>query len=121
MGGIRDATPHAVENLHMTFDFLKTSVVPQYPQGVQEPIPCGYQNLPMFVSCVKWHRSVHPVGPLHLWTPHHRSKTVQVLSEKNARISGPMQFKTVLFKGRLFGIEPSSILRLFLFPYCNSS
>lgn len=43
---------------------------------------------------------MHTVGPLHLWTPNCKVKTVQVFIEKNLHVSGTAQFQPVLFKGQ---------------------
>lgn len=53
------------------------------------------------VSHIKQHRAMHTVSSPYLWTPNLRSNTLQVFTEKNPRISGPMQVKPMLFKGQL--------------------
>lgn len=52
---------------------------------------------------IKWSRSVLVVCPLYPWTPSLRWKIVQVFIGKKIHIiSGPMQCKTMLFKGQLY-------------------
>lgn len=48
---------------------------------------------------------MYTVNLLHHQTYSHGVKTVQYLLEKNPYISGPMQFKLVLFKGQQYSIE----------------
>lgn len=55
------------------------------------------KSLDAQVPYIKWHRSVHTAGSPHLWTPSHGSKTVQVFTEKNARINGPELFEAHLY------------------------
>ena len=46
---------------------------------------------------------MHAVSPLHPQSPYCDGwKTVQAFTEKHPRISGPMQFKLMLFKGLLY-------------------
>lgn len=52
------------------------------------------------VPYITWRRSMHTFGPSHPQTHNCGLKTVQVFTEKN--ISGPMQFKPMLFRGQLY-------------------
>lgn len=56
---------------------------------------------------IKWLRTVHTVGPPHLWMRNPGIWRPNCISiEKNPCISGPMLFKPLLFKGHLNSIPP---------------
>lgn len=48
---------------------------------------------------------MHVAGPPHPGTPKHKSKSITVLIEKYLFISGPTQFKPVLFKCQLINVH----------------
>lgn len=73
------------------------------------------------VSSIKWHKTMHPVSPPHSWIPKYRLEILfltkgwlntqmqnlgihrtTVFIEKSPHISGPTEFKPVLFKGQLY-------------------
>lgn len=73
--GVKRADPPCSQKSALTFDSLKTSVIPQYPRGewFQDPpwIPkCTHAQDP----CIKWCRSMHAVSPLNPRIPNHGSK-----------------------------------------------
>lgn len=99
-------TPHTIENLYITFDPLKVNFYncPSVAIGAWFQDLSRHQNSWMLKSPTKkWHRSVHSVSPPHLRTPHCRSKIVQVFAGEKTptKTQGPVQFKPMLFKGRL--------------------
>lgn len=63
-------------------------IFPQTPKSKDTQLPY-----------VKWHSSMHTIGPLHPQTPNCGWKTAQVFIEKNLHISRPAEFKPMLFKG----------------------
>lgn len=73
----------------MIFDSPQSSSYPSVSVGELVPGPLMNTEIHRCSSpLVKWHRTMHTVGSLHLWTPKCRPKTVQVLlGVKKAKIS----------------------------------
>lgn len=70
-----DANSHAVENLHITFDFLKRlSLLLVSTRGLVSGLPWIPKFADVQVSYIKWGRTMHTVGPSHQWIPKLGSK-----------------------------------------------
>lgn len=114
-----------------SFDPPKTSVIPEYPReiGVRTPPPMP-KSADAQVPYIKWCRTMHAVGPLNHGFPTADQKTlfnawlveslipnlriqraIYTYIEKTLRLTGPMQFKAMLFKGQLCSvIHESTVL-----------
>lgn len=60
--GVGALTPYTVKNPCITLDFLKTSVVPQYPLVIGSRTPMDTKSADTEVPHIKWCRTMHTVS-----------------------------------------------------------
>lgn len=109
--GVRGADPSCeVNNTHITLESPKTSLSLGIHGGSHPPAP--HTNTKIHgcsIPDIKWNRTMHTVSPPCPQIPSHGCKILFLIGgwlncgcEKNLHLSGPLQFKPVIFKGQLY-------------------
>lgn len=97
--GVRGVGPPSKKSVHNFWHPQNLTTL-----GIHGGLSPGPLRIPKFTNvqapCIKWPRSIHAVSPGHLQTLKCGSQTG--VYWQNLCVSGPAEFKLMLFKGQLY-------------------